>query len=247
MTTKLPKSFLARLNAVTAKRARTVIDHILKHGQITTEDLKDIYGYDHPPRAARDVRELGIPLETFRVKGSHGKKITAYRFGDPRELKGGQFRGRKALPKSLKKDLVARSGVRCELCVGEFGVTHLHVDHCVPFEISGDPPGTPNPDEYMLACGSCNRAKSWSCEHCENWLKRKDPKICKTCYWASPQRYRHIALKQIRRLDLIWQEDEIHDHQQLAGQAAKANQLLPDFVKDALRKQLANRNPPRRH
>ena len=54
---ELPKEFLDRLKAVTAKRAKTVIDHILKHGYITTEQLSDEYGYDHPPRAARDVRE----------------------------------------------------------------------------------------------------------------------------------------------------------------------------------------------
>ncbi len=29
---------------VTAKRARVVIDHILKHGFITTEELKTTYG-----------------------------------------------------------------------------------------------------------------------------------------------------------------------------------------------------------
>lgn len=79
----LPLWFLDRLKAVTAKRAKTVIDHILKHGRITTEELKMLYGYDHPPRAARDVREQGIPLETFRISDSQGKNIAAYRFADP--------------------------------------------------------------------------------------------------------------------------------------------------------------------
>ena len=49
---------------------------------ITTEDLEKEYGYNHPPRAARDVRETGIPLETFSVKSSSGKSIAAYKFGD---------------------------------------------------------------------------------------------------------------------------------------------------------------------
>jgi hypothetical protein len=74
---KLPEWFLERLESITAKRAKTVIDHILKHGHITTEQLKDLYGYDHPPRAARDVREQGIPLETFRVSGSQGRSIAS--------------------------------------------------------------------------------------------------------------------------------------------------------------------------
>ncbi len=52
--------------AVTAKRARAVIDHILAHGSVSTDDLQDM-GYTHPPRAARDVREQGIPLDTLKV------------------------------------------------------------------------------------------------------------------------------------------------------------------------------------
>lgn len=76
------KEFLELLNSVKEKRPRTVIDHILKYGFITTEDLKDKYGYNHPPRAIRDVREHGIPLITYRVEGSDGRKIGAYKFGE---------------------------------------------------------------------------------------------------------------------------------------------------------------------
>jgi len=64
---KLPADFLELCKGVTAKRPRTVIQHILKHGQITSQDLKDTYGYNHPPQAVRDVKEHGIPIEMFRV------------------------------------------------------------------------------------------------------------------------------------------------------------------------------------
>ena len=47
----LPAEFLELLESVEAKRPRTVIDHILAHGYVTTEDLKERYGYNHPPRA----------------------------------------------------------------------------------------------------------------------------------------------------------------------------------------------------
>lgn len=77
----LPKDFQEILDAVTNKRARFVIDTILKKGFCSTEDLKN-GGYEHAPRAARDVRELGIPLDTFKVKDSNGKSIAAYKFGD---------------------------------------------------------------------------------------------------------------------------------------------------------------------
>lgn len=82
MKDKYPDNFLEFIKSIKNKRARIVIDHILEHGHITTEDLEKQYGYNHPPRAARDVREAGIPLETFALKSSENKTIAAYRFGD---------------------------------------------------------------------------------------------------------------------------------------------------------------------
>jgi hypothetical protein len=144
---ELPEPFLRKLESVTNKRAKVVIDHILEHGFITTEELEKQYGYNHPPRAARDVREQGIPLETFR-----------------------------------------------------------------------------------LLCAACNRAKSWSCEHCPNW-KTKAPVICKQCYWAFPHEYTHIALREIRRTDIIWDEGEMEIYNELKEAAKKASSLIPDHVK----------------
>jgi hypothetical protein len=90
---KLPKKFVERCKNVKAKRPRTVINHIIKHGFITTETLRDKYGYNHPPRAVRDVKEQGIPIEMFRVEGRDGRKIAAYRFGDPRKMRMGKMVG----------------------------------------------------------------------------------------------------------------------------------------------------------
>jgi len=58
MPQKIPKDILLVLSSVTATPQKAVIDHIIKNGYITTEELKEKYGYNHPPRAARDVREL---------------------------------------------------------------------------------------------------------------------------------------------------------------------------------------------
>src|SRR5215210_1437338 len=110
---KFPKEFLELCRSVTGKRPKTVIDHILKHGHITTEELKSKYGYDHPPRAARDVRELGIDLETFRVEASNGRKIAAYRFADPTKRKFRRFEGRTGLSKKIKDQLIEKYGCRC--------------------------------------------------------------------------------------------------------------------------------------
>jgi len=103
-----PPEFLKLLKSVVAKRPKTVIDHILKHGQITTEELKDTYGYNHPPRAIRDVREQGIPVITFRVTGSDGRKIAAYKFGDPSEVRATQLSGRTAFSSNLKDALIEK-------------------------------------------------------------------------------------------------------------------------------------------
>lgn len=43
MPQKYPKEFLELCRSVTAKRPKTVIDHILKHGHIATEELKEKY------------------------------------------------------------------------------------------------------------------------------------------------------------------------------------------------------------
>ncbi len=102
MSQSIPPEVLKILNSITAKRAKTVIDHILQHGQITTEELKQRYGYDHPPRAVRDVREQGVPLDTFKIKDSAGKTIGAYRFGNGK-ISHRQTEGPEGLLKAIQK------------------------------------------------------------------------------------------------------------------------------------------------
>ena len=80
---KLSKTDLRKLNSITDKRPSTVIQHIIRHGFITTEELANDYGYEHAPHAARDVRERGVNLVTYRVKSSDGRNIAAYKFGNP--------------------------------------------------------------------------------------------------------------------------------------------------------------------
>ena len=236
MASKLPKAFLQRLKAIKGKRSRTVVDHILKHGHITTEDLKDTYGYDHPPRAVRDVREQGIPIERYWTVGKHGRRIAAYRFADPSSIRGGRHAGRRVFSKKFKDDLISRYGSRCAICSCDYEPRYLQIDHRVPYQVAGDVTGEPDPAEFMLICGSCNRAKSWSCEHCRNWTTDHDPRICNTCYWASPVKYAHIALRVVRRLDVVWTEEEVPDYEHLLRLSKTAKEELPDFVKAVLRR-----------
>jgi 5-methylcytosine-specific restriction endonuclease McrA len=219
------------LKTVSSKRARTVIEHILKHGQITTEEISR-YGYEHPPRAARDVREAGIPLETIRVRSSDGRSIAAYRLGDLRQVRQARLQGRQTFPKKFKDELFVLGSGKCAICAGKFEKRYLQMDHRVPYEVAGDTPDTKwGPNDYALLCGSCNRAKSWSCEHCINWQKDKLPHVCKTCYWASPEDYVHIALREIRRADVLWNENEIQDYERLKRSARQSKSPKPEHVK----------------
>lgn len=220
---------------VTAKRARTVIDHIVKYGQITTEELQEL-GYDHAPRAARDVREQGIPLDTVKVRSTRtGRSIAAYRFGNPDNIVGGRIGGRKALPKWLKAALIERDGCADRFTGQSLPETALTIDHRIPYEVSGDSGGELDPADFMLLDGSSQRSKSWSCENCQNWQEIKDAQVCGECYWAFPEAYNHMALRQLRRTDVSWVGEEVAEYDVLKGYAEKNNVAPQDVIKQAIK------------
>lgn len=178
-----------------SKRARGAAKIILEYGSCTTTDLEN-HGYKHAPRAIRDLKDAGIKVdratETY-IDESTGRKKTRARYsiiGTDSTRKS-----RKPIPKKIS-DLVKSSGI-CEACGSR---TNLQVDHRVPFEIGGETIPH-NPHELMPLCASCNRSKSWSCENCHNWEVR-DPRICKECYWSSPNKYNHVSMNQERKIQI---------------------------------------------
>ena len=223
---------------VTARRPRIVIDHILKHGQVTTAELRDLYGYDHPPRAARDVRELGIPLETSRITNPDtGQQMAVYRFGDPDEIRRGRIEGRRAFSKAFKDDLVAHYASRDAFTGARIDARYLQIDHRVPYEVAGDGIHDETAlDEYMLLDGSSQRAKSWSCEQCPNWLQERDEAVCRSCFWAFPESYTHVAGEQVRRIHIEWRGAEVDVFERLRMRAERE-----DTTVAALLKRLARR------
>jgi len=236
MREKYPKEFLKLLNSVEAKRPKTVIQHILKHGFITSQELKDTYGYNHPPRAVRDVREYGIPIETYRIEGSDGRMIAAYRFGNPDDAKNplSKAAGRTALSKALKQALIDKYGSKCFIYLEPLDENELQVDHRIPYEIAGEHEEN-DIDAYMLLCPSANRAKSWTCEHCDNW-KTKDAEYCVKCFWAFPEEYEHIANMKQKIIQIVFTGDEIEDFNQLIEIAGVDG--AQDYIKHLLHEHL---------
>lgn len=217
------------LDKVVAKRARIVIDHILAHGFITTEDIAN-YGYNHPPRAIRDVREHGIPIETYSIKSSTGKNIAAYKFGDPEDIQDHKMGGRQVFSKDLTNLLYINGNNRCFICGHKYEKRYLQIDHRVPYEIAGDATDQNEHNAFMLLCGTCQRKKSWSCEQCENWTN-KDENHCLTCYWATPEDYKHIAGEQVQRAELTFSGDDLIVIKQLQHEADSHNMRLEDLLK----------------
>ena len=230
---KIDPRIHALCEKVTAKRPRTVIDHILKHGHITTEELQTLYGYDHPPRAARDVRESGVPLETFKITSERTRrKIAAYRFGDPDKIRRGRIGGRKAFSKAFRDALIARYSSRDAITGEQMDARYLQIDHRVPYEVAGEAVhDESSPEEYMLLDASSQRAKSWSCEHCSNWKDEQAVEVCRSCFWAFPESYTHIAGEQIRRIDIEWRGTEVKAFERLRSRAEREDLTVAALLK----------------
>lgn len=232
---ELPDEFLKLLESVTGKRSRIVVDHILEHGSITTEDLKDVYGYDHPPRAVADVRDQGIPIETFKTTSLTGQAIAGYRFGNPADAIKGQTGGRRNFPQRLKTELFEAQDGKCAICDQQYSRRYLQIDHRVPYRVAGEQSEEFDAKDFMLLCRSCNRAKSWSCEHCSNGLDTKSVGTCLTCYWGSPDDYEHIATESERRVALVWSGVETTDYDDLKR---RTDTSIQRYIKALLKRHL---------
>ena len=228
---------LAAAAKVTTRRGKVLVEHLLKHGEVSTEQLETVYGLMDAASAARDVKDAGVPLDTRRAKRTNGRQMVIYSFGDPSLIRGDRFQGRQAFPKAFKNALAEHYGPQCASCSTPYELSHLQIDHRVPYQIAGEEAdGARDRDEYMLLCRSCQRAKSWACEHCDNWREGRQLDICGSCYWACPEEFTHIALKDHRRLDVVWiGEDEVADYTRLKQLANDKSVPLPIYVKAALR------------
>ena len=221
------------------KRAIAALKVMLKNGSISTDELQAM-GYNHPPRAIGDVRDTGVPIVTGSITSEKtGRRMAVYSFGDPDKIQEGRIGGRSAFPKAFKSALIDRYGAKDCITGAELDPRVLQIDHRIPYRIAGESAFSKlETADFMLLDGSSQRAKSWSCEHCPNFTGAKNPDVCRTCYWAFPENYKHVATRDERRLDLVWLGTEVTEHEALKAEAAKVRQELPAFVKDVLRRRV---------
>jgi len=205
----------ARMDKVTGKRARVVLDIIEKNGFATTLDIKNA-GYDHPPRAAGDVKDAGIPL-VMKMKTIKGRRVGHYYLGNPADITEHKLDGRKVLSKTLKNKLYS-DDENCAVCRTDYEKRYLQIDHRVPYRIATVEADESDTGSYMLLCGTCQRKKSWSCENCPNWATKNED-VCKGCYWVSPEGYTHIATKQIRRVEMNFEGANLEKYEALDAEA----------------------------
>ena len=203
---------------------------MLTKGSVTTDDLNAL-GYNHPPRAIGDVRDAGIPVIMEMVRTADGKRMARYRLGSAEGIHEDRHRGRSVLPKAFKAELLARYGAADRITGAKLDARLLQVDHRIPYRVAGDA-GLADRDTsaYMLLDASSQRAKSWSCEHCPNFLDLRDPLVCRTCFWAFPEAYGHIAMEQIRRTDIVWQGTDVPVHDRLKGEAERAGTTVAELI-----------------
>ena len=220
------------------KRAIAVLQVLLDKGTISTDELQ-MMGYNHPPRAVGDVRDAGIPIVTGSATSTRtGRRMAVYSFGDPADIQAGRIGGRSAFPKAFKAELVAFYGSKDSVTGARLDERVLQIDHRIPYRIAGEAGLEDHRiEDYMLLDASSQRSKSWSCENCPN-MKVKDPSVCRTCYWAWPEEYQHVATHQIRRTDIAWQSEDVLVHDKLRSIADRRQQTVAEFLK-ALARQTA--------
>ncbi|MBO1267077.1 HNH endonuclease signature motif containing protein [Arthrobacter cavernae] len=210
------------------RRAGIVRDHILTHGAVTTTTLRDTYGYDHPPRAAGDLKDAGAGVEK-RMVTINGKRMAEYFFTGAANKNA---IGRVVIPKKFADGLKAAYGNQCAICSGEYSARELQADHRVPFAIGGDKPVMAYED-FMPLCGSDNMAKGQSCKVCPNWTI-KDVGTCEGCYWAHPENYSHVATRPERRLTVTFQGVETISYDKLKVTAGETGVDVEELAKTVL-------------
>ena len=62
--------------------------------------------------------------------------------------------------------------------------------------------------------------------------------ICQNCYWAFPDNYRHIAMREARRADILWTGAEVESYEKLKRRTLQLQRNIPGYVKEIIEQHL---------
>ncbi len=224
----IAEAYVARVKKGRAVKAITAM---LDNGSVTTEQLSAM-GYEHPPRAIADVKDNGIPVSKTMEVSAAGRRMARYFLGTAADIRDGQT-GRTNFSKKFRQQLLAAYGAKDAITGATHDPRSLQIDHRVPFRVGGDHGlATDDIDAFMLLDGKSQRQKSFSCEQCENFRVLGNPDICRTCFWAFPENYSHVAMAEVRRVDIVWQAKEVLEFDVIKGRAEQRGQSVAEYLKD---------------
>lgn len=135
-------------------RSALVLTYLQVHlgRTVTNEDLRRVSELDDVPRALRQLRADGWPID---VDGRGGARLRREERGDPR----GDSR---AVPARMRVAVLERDAGRCRLCgiaAGEINLdgrpTRIEADHIVPRHDGG----ATNMENLRALCHVCNHDK----------------------------------------------------------------------------------------
>jgi len=66
----------------------------------------------------------------------------------------------------------------------------------------------------------------------------KKPEICRKCYWAYPEEYEHIAMREIRRVDIMWSGNQVKVYERLRKKTMELQKDIPNFIKEIIERHL---------
>jgi hypothetical protein len=183
------------LSSSMGKSARFVRNLLLRQGYTTTAQVRVQYD----PVAIFDLSRLGVPLKSERIR-ENGRGSKRYML-DP-EAFSQKVERRDFLTPAGRKRLCSMYSNKCAIC-GYFSSYYiLQVDHRVPFSLVGNSlMRSEGFASLQPLCPSCNSAKENACTDCV--ISTKDFECCRTCYWAYPNKYEHIATRIEQRLTLV--------------------------------------------
>lgn len=218
------------------KRAKALAELLIEKGKVSTKEIREMLNEEHPPSAARDLKDLGIPIK-MTWGSSNGRRYGIYEFDNPDLLENNILRGRQYFPKSLKSNLIKRDGERCNISNINFKSQYLQIDHRIPYRLAGEN-GLPkdHPEDFQLLSAASQKQKSKICEgECQNFKSVKNPEICKDCYWAYPEDYNHIATQQIRVLNVGFLDKDVELFERIKSASLQSglsmDQLIIDLIK----------------